>query len=82
MIGSASIAADLMAEIRGFAASIGFPSLDRELSAEEKLAESVKTAPLPTEAQIASIIDPLFWASIEQKSSDPRGFELPTNPLR
>ncbi len=80
MIGAASIAAELMAEIRGFAASIGFPSLDRELSADEKLAESVKTAPLPTEAQIASIIDPLFWASIETEEQRPTRFRVAYRP--
>ncbi|HEY5231340.1 MAG TPA: hypothetical protein VIJ11_10690 [Galbitalea sp.] len=76
MIGAASIAAELMVEIRGFAASIGFPSLDHEMSADEKLAESVKTAPLPTEAQIASIIDPLFWASIETEEQRPTRFRV------
>jgi sensor domain DACNV-containing protein len=80
VIGAASIAAELMAEIRGFAASIGFPSLDRELSPDEKLAESVKTAPLPTQAQIASIIDPLFWASIETEEQRPTRFRVAYKP--
>jgi hypothetical protein len=80
VIGAASIAAELMVEIRGYAASIGFPSLDHEMSADEKLAESVKTAPLPTEAQIASIIDPLFWASIETEEQRPTRFRVAYRP--
>jgi hypothetical protein len=80
VIGAESIAAELMAEIRGFAASIGFPTLDHEMSADEKLAESVKTAPLPTEAQIASIIDPLFWASIETEEQRPTRFRVAYKP--
>ncbi len=80
MIGAASIAAELMVEIRGYAASIGFPSLDHEMSADEKLAESIKTAPLPTEDQIASIIDPLFWASIETEEQRPTRFRVAYRP--
>lgn len=75
VISSDEVAAQLMTEVRLFVDRIRYED-DVVRDTDQRLTEARQSAPLPSQAEMSEIVEPLFWASIQTEEQRPTRFRV------